>query len=189
MKITFELYDKLYFSLTSKLLIVGVVLSLIAWLVLISLSSNPVYEYLQLYAFGFFLAIVIFLIIYWVRSILFRKFIPTGTLEFYEDGININNNKSSISIIKRDIVKLTVYVQSYDGETVPDFASGLYTQEGIDNRLFIRTNDLYKSYKFYINNRAQLIYLQKLLKTWKFNDNIDIRFTNRNSEDCFKVVV
>jgi hypothetical protein len=118
-----------------------------------------------------------------------KNFIPTGTIEFMENSITINSENNTYLIPKEDIIKLTLFMNSYDGQTEINFgARGNVTLNGLENRFFIQSKDISQTKKIYINNRGQVIVLSKLLNNWKNNFNINIHFTDKNSKDCLKVI-
>jgi hypothetical protein len=118
-----------------------------------------------------------------------KKFIPTGIIEFKDNCITINTENSTYLIPIEDIIKLTLFKNSYDGQAEFNYgAKGNVTLDGLENRFFIQSKEISQSYKFYINNRGQVIMLSKLLNNWKNNFNINIHFTDKNSKDCLMVI-
>jgi hypothetical protein len=135
---------------------------------------------------------IVFIAFFWLLIIKksSRRLVEEGSILFGEDGIEIHSGGSFNQIHINEIVSLTVFKDSYDGETEANWAlGGIVTLNGFGNSLSIVANNKKLRLYFYAESKAQLRSLAKILSNWNSNHKFKVRFTDKRSSDLLSTPI
>jgi len=188
--IRFETYEKTFTPKHLKIIRVIIIVSGLSLFLTTTLLSYQHLGFLKYFSLSGLFIFIAGCITYGIMSSGVKKFIANGNIDFNDEGILVKSADSEFLIRKEDIISLTIFMDSYEGQEEPSWAArGNVLLDGLRNKIYIDTANRKISKQFYIGNRGQIIGLKRILNEWKNAGNIGIHFTNRYSENCMKTNV
>ncbi len=183
MKLVLRSYKKEEYSLALRVLIGLFAITAVTLTVILFVrieNDSVTLQYTSIILAVLTIALLIIATIRKKRSVL----VDEGTIEFMPQEIRLLNKEAEILVKVSDIKSLTLFANSYDGQTRVSWAlGGLVTKNGLGNSMILTTVSSSFKLFFILENIVQARTLSRLLASWRREYDITVRFTDRKSHD------